>query len=341
MHMQHVEKELINPVQLCQANGTLNPQAIGFSKRPLIQSNLMKNFMRKKKWNSWCIFGEEVLFSVTIGHFDYAAICFVYLFNYETERYTEKIISLPFSRRVKMPEHVLDSISFSHAQINAHITHANNETKLVVTIPDFDRERLEVALDITHPLEDESLNVVIPKSRNIFQFTSKHYILPTTGTITFGNQQFTLDADHSFAVLDFGRGVWDKQAEWNWAMASQRIGKRRIGLNFGGTWTDGTGMTENAIFIDGVMTKIHEDMTFSYDTGNLMYKWDLRTKFSNQIQLTFIPFSKRVKKTNSPFIRSEVAQLVGYFNGVIQLPDHPPLYIRNMLGCMEKHQAKW
>ena len=41
------------------------------------------------------------------------------------------------------------------------------------------------------------------------------------------------------------------------------LGGRRIGLNFGGKWTDGTGMTENAVFVDGVMTKMHEDVIFT------------------------------------------------------------------------------
>src|SRR5699024_10236816 len=136
MHMQHVEKEIIDPVQLCQSNGTLNPQAIGYASRPIIQSNLTKKFMRKKKWNYWCIFGEEILFSVTISHFDYAAVCFVYMLNYETERYIEEKIVLPFSRRIKMSEHVLDHVSFSHAQIDTHITHAQNETKMTVIVPD-------------------------------------------------------------------------------------------------------------------------------------------------------------------------------------------------------------
>lgn len=339
--MQHVEREIINPVPLCQPNGTLNPQAIGYSRRPIIQSNLTKNFMRKKKWNYWCIFGEEVLFSVTISHFDYAAVCYVYMLNFETERYTEKMIALPFSRRIKMPEHVLDHVSFSHSQIDTQITYANDETTMNVIIPDFDGERLEVELDIFHPIEDDSLNVVIPRSRNIFQFTSKHHTLPTTGKITFGEQQFDLRSDHSFAVLDYGRGIWNKHAEWNWAMASQRIGHRRIGLNFGGTWTDGTGMTENAIFIDGKMTKIHEDMNFVYDKDDPMKKWEITTKFSNHVQLTFTPFSKQTKKTTSPFIRSEILQLVGYFDGVIRLPNCPPLYIRNMLGSAEEHNTKW
>ena len=81
-------------------------------------------------------------------------------------------------------------------------------------------------------------------------------------------------------------------------MASQRLGGRRIGLNFGGKWTDGTGMTENAVFIDGVMTKIHEDVLFTYDPKNFMVPWKIRTKFSDTVDLTFTPFFERESKTN-------------------------------------------
>lgn len=139
------------------------------------------------------------------------------------------------------------------------------ETHLSVTIPDFDNEVLHADFHIYHPPGDESLNVVIPKSRNIYQFTAKHHILPTTGFVKLGDARFDFNSDYSFAVLDYGRGIWPREAEWNWAMASQRLRNQRIGLNFGGQWTDGTGMTENAIFIDGAMTKIHEDVVFSYD----------------------------------------------------------------------------
>ena len=56
--MQHVEREIFTTVELCDAKGQLNPEAIGFARKPLIISNLKGNFMRKKKWNYWCVFGE-------------------------------------------------------------------------------------------------------------------------------------------------------------------------------------------------------------------------------------------------------------------------------------------
>lgn len=339
--MQHNERELTKPVLLCDHKGQLNPEAIGYARRPLIQSNLRKNFMRKKKWNDWSVFGEDILFSATISHFDYAAVCFVSLLNYETQRFIEKKIIIPTGRGVKMPEQVLDNIVFTHQQLTIQLFHAENETSLSVNIPDFDGEALQAELDIFHPPEDDSLNVVIPRSRDIFQFTGKHHSLPTTGFVKLGNHEYNFNSDYSFAVLDYGRGVWSRHARRNWAMASQRLGYRRIGLNFGGQWTDGTGMTENAIFIDGQMLKIHEDVIFSYDLNDLNQPWTIKTKFSNHVDLKFTPFFTRSSKTGNRLFHTELQQLIGYFDGRILLPEQSPLYIRQLLGVSEKHIAKW
>ena len=130
-------------------------------------------------------------------------------------------------------------------------------------------------------------------------------------------------------------------AERNWAMASQRVGGRRIGLNFGGQWTDGTGMTENAVFIDGRMSKISEDVIFTYGVENYMAPWSIKTKFSNTVDLTFTPFFERTSQTKTPFMRSKVHQLVGYFNGYVHIKDSAPLIVRQMLGCADDHRAKW
>jgi hypothetical protein len=48
---QHAEREIFAPIALCDSKGNLNPAAIGFSRKPLIDSNLSGHFMRKKKWN--------------------------------------------------------------------------------------------------------------------------------------------------------------------------------------------------------------------------------------------------------------------------------------------------
>ncbi|WP_431028864.1 DUF2804 domain-containing protein [Lysinibacillus sp. LZ02] len=337
---QHAEREILVPTLLCDKKGNLNPEAIGYARKPIIDCNLSGHFMRKKKWNYWCVYGEDILFSATISHLDYAAVCFVYFLEYETQRYVEKTIVIPLGTKVKMPTQVLETVSYGNSELRIRISYFNGDTHLSVTCPDFDGERLQAELTIHHPADDDSLNVVIPWNRQLFQFTAKHHTLPTTGIVKIGERRYTFSEEESYAVLDFGRGVWPREATWNWGMASQKMRGRRIGLNFGGKWTDGTGMTENAVFVDGIMTKIHEDVLFHYDPTHFMKPWAITSKFSDTVNLTFTPFFERVAKTDAKLIRSEVHQLVGYYNGYVKL-ENGALRISQMLGCIEEHLAKW
>lgn len=339
--IQHAEKEITESTLLCDEKGNLNPKAIGFAKKPIIESNLKGHYLRKKKWNYWCVFGDEILFSVAISHLDYAAVCSVYFLNYETQRFIEKTITIPFGNKVIMPSNVLESIRLHSKEMSIQLLYIQHETHMTVTIPDFDGELLHADLHISHPLEDESLNVVIPRNRTQFQFTAKHHLLPTFGFVKMGDSRYAFQSEDNFSVLDYSRGIWPRETIRNWGFASQRVGSRRIGLNFGGKWTDGTGMTENAVIVDGRLTKIHEDVLFSYDMNNFMLPWKVKSKFSKEVDLTFTPFFHRVAKTDGKLFSSEVHQMIGYYNGKIQLENGGTLHIRQLLGSIEETKNKW
>lgn len=339
--MQHVENEIVEATLLCDRKGNLNPAAIGFARKPIIQCNLTGHFMRKKKWNYWCIYGDELMLSATISHLDYAAVCFVYIFEYETQRYFEKTVTIPLGTNVKMSTNVYETVSFRSHDMTLSFHYQTNTTTMDIYIADFDGDILEAHLSIEHPVDDDSLNVVIPWNRQTFQFTAKHHTLPTTGSATLGRRNFDFTPYDSFAVLDYGRGVWPREAVWNWGMASQRVGRKRVGLNFGGQWTDGTGMTENAIFVDGCMHKISEDILFDYNRHNFMEPWKVTSKMSKRVQLTFEPFFERVAETNARVVKSEVHQMIGYYTGRVQLDNGSWLHIPQMIGCVEEHIAKW
>ena len=65
------------------------------------------------------------------------------------------------------------------------------------------------------------------------------------------------------AVLDHGRGKWPHAITWNWAAGfpEGRDDTRGEppGITLGGKWTDGTGPTENGLFVDGVLHKIGDE----------------------------------------------------------------------------------
>ncbi|WJY26600.1 MULTISPECIES: DUF2804 domain-containing protein [Sporosarcina] len=339
--MQHAERELTSPVLLCDTKGLLNPEAIGYASQPIVRSNLRGQFPNKKKWNTWTVYGEEVLFTATVAHFDIGAVCLIYFLDYETERFFEKRVALPFARHVKMPEDVLSSMKFEDSRLSLHVIQENRKSHLSVSISDFDNEPLHADFHISHPADDESVNVVVPKNRSVFQFTAKHHILPTSGILQIGDKRYEFNPDYSFTVYNCTRGIWPKSTDWQWGMASQRSGGRRIGLNLGGQWSDGTGLTENAVIVDGSMTKIHEDVIFSWNPERMKDRWTIHTKFTDCVDLTFTPFFERTAEARRRSIRADFTQVFGYFNGSVKLDSGERLPIRRLLGSCEAFTAKW
>ncbi|MFO7273974.1 MAG: DUF2804 domain-containing protein [Bacillota bacterium] len=332
------EPELMEPVLLCIPGGRLNPGAVGWSRRPLHRCNLTGHWLRKKRWNYWAITTETHLFSLTVSDLDYAGLGFAYFLDFETREFTEQTVLHPFGRGLTLPEDVEGEVRFDDRRLRLYMRDDGTTIRLIAESPDFGGVPLKADFTVTRPPGQESVNVVIPWSRNRFQFTSKQEALPARGEVRLGERRIAFDG---FACLDFGRGVWPYRAFWNWAAASGVQGGRTIGLNLGGGWTDGTGMNENGIVVDGRVTKIHDDLRFDYDPSNFMRPWRIRTRETDQVDLLFEPFFERVARTDALVVRSEVHQMIGRFTGTVVTEAGERIAIERMVGWAEEHRARW
>jgi hypothetical protein len=338
---KYSENEICEAVNLCNDRGELNKNSIGWARKPLFNCNLSGRWLRKKKWNYWCVTNDECLFSATISNIDYAGMIFVYFLDFKTKKFIEKTIMTPFGKGCTMPNVVNESLIFKNSSIDIKMLKENNDTHIILSCNDFMGTTLQADMNINYPDGHETLNVVIPWNKNTFQFTSKHECLPTSGSLRVGESNYSFNSENTFACLDFGRGIWPYRVKWNWANASGRINDRTIGLNLGGKWTDNTGMNENAIVIDGKITKISEDIIFEYDTDNFMKPWSIRSLISDSIELKFTPFYERIAKSDLKIIKSEVHQMIGYFSGRIKMYNDEYIDISNLLGCSEDHFGLW
>ena len=115
---------------------------------------------------------------------------------------------------------------------------------------------------------------------------------------------------------------------------------RTLGFNLGGTWTDGTGMTENGICLDGRLSKIGEDLAFVYDEADFMKPWRIRTK-SRRIDLRFVPFYERVSKAKAGVLFSEVHQMFGHYSGAVVPDTGERIAVTDGFGWIEEHKARW
>lgn len=334
------EKEIKKPVFLCDSQGCLNSSAIGWSRFPIHDCNITGHNSRKKKWNYWLIISDKNLFSITIADMDYAGIIFSYFYDFETKKFIEKTVTLPPPMACSMPDNPGESISYNSKSIHASFFEDKDCTKIHVEIPDFDGITLRAEFFVDKPKEHESLNVVIPWSKNKFQFTSKQNCLPAVGTVELGTETFFFK-EGTMASLDFGRGVWPRNSFWNWATCSGRSNDRVVGINLGGGWTDNTGMTENAVFVDGEISKISDKVIFKYDINNLMSPWTLKTENTERVDLKFTPVYERLSKTNAVFVKSNMYQMFGHFSGIIVTDEGEKIEVKDIFGCAEEHTAKW
>lgn len=336
------EKELTQPVDLCLPDGGLNPLAIGWSRQPLQNCKLYGRPLRKKRWNYWCITNPNYLFSVTLSDVDYAGLPFIYFLDFATGEFIEKTIITPFGKGVQLGHTVPEDASYAGDGCQISIRNNSGGVKMKVEVADFGGKTLKADFQITEPENHESLNVVVPWSERLFQFTAKNNTLPTEGQIILDGKLIKLDDNLTFATLDFGRGVWPYQCFWNWASFSTRLSDgRTLGANFGAGWTDNTGSTENALCIDGRLVKLSEDVTFSYSTQDFKAPWKLHTAETRRVDLTFTPFFERVAKTDMAIIRSEVHQMIGFFDGSIEGEDGKLIQVSHAPGWAEDHHARW
>lgn len=337
----YAETEITAPTLLCDTRGRLNRESVGWSRHPLHTCNIKGRWPRKKRWNYWCVTDNAHLFSVTLSSLDYAGFAFTYFLEYETERFIEQTVMVPFGKGVVLAETVDGTALLEHRSMSVSFENQHVGTHIRVNSRNFGGVPLSADLFVEHPEGHETLNVVIPWSDSLFQFTSKHNCLPTVGTVTLGDSTFAFESGRAFACLDYGRGVWPYATKWNWASCSGTQNGRTIGFNLGGGWTDGTGMTENAILVDGHISKLHEDVAFIYDRANLMNPWIIQTEVSDRVSLSFHPFFERVARTDLVAIRSEMHQLIGRFRGTVVTDDGEVVRVDDLVGWAEEHVARW
>lgn len=335
----HNEPEITSPVRLCGSDGLLNRDAVGWSRHPLHTCNLSPSLARKKKWNYWAVTSNDLLFSATIADADIFQLGGAYVFDRRNRRHIETTVVVP-PATITIPETVSGDMIINHRDMRVALTDEGTGTRIRVEAAHFGGVRLGADITVERPQGHETLNVVIPWTDIQFQYTSKQNTLPASGFVQLGDE--CLDFEHpAFGCLDYGRGVWPEHTIWNWGSASGVRGGRTVGLNLGGRWTDGTGLTENGICVDGQLTKISEDIVFDYDRKAMMKPWRVHTALTERVELDFEPEFERVSETGrrDGFFTS-AHQVFGTYSGRI-IPDGEAIALRDLFGWIEDHEARW
>jgi len=175
---QYEEREFTEPVPLCDGRGRLNLDAWGWSRTPLHLCNLSGRRLRKKKWNFWGLISPSFAFAITLADIDYFGLASAWLQDFETGERFDALSITPFGRGCSMPEEVEQDIAFSGRKLTFSLLHEAGRIKVDLRSPSMGGREARADFVIHKPRGHETLNVVVPWSQDLFQFTSRGWSMP-------------------------------------------------------------------------------------------------------------------------------------------------------------------
>lgn len=338
------ERELTEPVDLCTADGArLNPAALGWSRRPLHRANLAGRFGINKRWDYWAILAGDLVVSCVYADIDHFGLSDVWWADLGTQRSGGNGIVTVGNDDFDLPDRPGTApLRIDRDGFALDLVADDAGTRIVGswTEPDGTPGRLDARVAL--PEDHESLNVVIPWSEELFNFTSKHQARPATGTLVVGEQRWEIGgaAGDAWGVLDVGRGRWPAEIAWNWGGGAGRCGDHVIGLQFGGKWTAGSGYTENGVIVDGRLTKLGNEFEWQYDWDEPMKPWRVVDP-GGQLDVTLTPRYDKHSQLPGREKGSETHQVFGAWSGRIRTDDGLDLELDGIQGFAEEARQEW
>ncbi|WP_373599456.1 DUF2804 domain-containing protein [Paraclostridium bifermentans] len=314
---------------ICHINGDLNEYSIGWNTVPFKDCKINKNHFKKKIWNNYTWMNKDFVLNFAIIDMGYASLVQVDFYDLNSCQNINRIYRYPLSKYIILDERINSYAHFKGRKKFINVLRSSNHLNI-------DLKWKEIDITSIIYLDYESLNMVIPLGYDYFHYTSKHMNLKTEGILTIGKVKYDLRDCKCF--IDYGRGVWKRQTNWNW-ITSGFIDENNINIsiNLASKYTDNIGINENCIKIDDKIYKLKDDIKF-YNINNEGLI-NIKSLKSDEVNLEFKPSINYTKANNMLFLKSKFNQIVGILNGYIKYRDKY-IQINNAIGWCENHFAK-
>jgi hypothetical protein len=338
------ERELTQPVDLCLPDGSaLNPGAAGWSRWPLHRANLDGRFGSNKRWDYWAILAGDLVVSAVYSDVDRFGLADVWWADLATGEAGGHGIVAP-ADAVELPERPGTlPLRIERDGLDLSIVDDDAGTRLRASWTERDGRAGQLDVTVALPEGHESLNVVIPWSDQLFNFTSKHQARPAVGHLVVGDRRRAIGGQggpESWGVLDVGRGRWPAEITWNWGGGAGRSGAHVVGIQIGAKWTAGTGFTENGVIVDGRLSKIGNELRWDYDWDEPMAPWHVEDP-GGQLDIVLRPRFDKHAKLEGRTRGSETHQVFGTWKGCVRTDDGLELDLDGVQGFAEEARQRW
>ncbi|WP_104105452.1 DUF2804 family protein [Nocardioides sp. 616] len=332
------EREITEAVSLTLPDGRLNPAAVGWTRTPVISTDGIGRGRlgrgRNKRWEYWAVTTPTHVVALVVSDIDYAAVHGIWLLDRATgEAIAHDAIGV-LGRSATLPGTLGAGPARSRTKaVRIDIEEVAGGTRLRAQ-----GERVRIDVVAHRPEGHECLGVVVPWTDRLFQYTVKDVARPATGSVWVDGVESVVPEGKSWATLDHGRGRWPYDIRWNWGAGSGRVDGRVIGIQVGGQWTDGTGSVENSLLVDGRLSKISEELVWTYDRDDWLAPW---TVTGDRVDLTFTPFHLKESVTDVKVFASKTHQCFGHWSGRVRDDDGKWVRVADVVGWAEDVHNRW
>lgn len=333
------EREITAPVSLTLPSGHLDPDAVGFTRTPLITTDgIGRGWVgkgRNKRWDYWAFTTPSHVVAVVVSDIDYAGVNGLWVLDRSTGEAIGEDVITPFGAGVHLPATLgRGRTTLNTKALRVQIEEIGGGTRVRARTG-----RVELDVIALRPEGHESLGVVVPWTERLFQYTVKDVARPAVGSVRIDGVEHWLPEGESWATLDHGRGRWPHRVHWNWGAGAGRTDGRVIGVQVGGKWTDGTGSVENSLLVDGRLHKISQELVWDYDLADPMRPWHIS---GEGVELDFTPEYDKHSVTDLKLLSSHTHQCFGVWSGRVRAGEGEHwIRVADVFGWAEDVRQRW
>lgn len=337
---QHIMKK----GRLLNRRGGLNESGYATSPVKLYRrSDIRGNRTRIKEWDYYLIQNDNYGIALTIADNSYIGLLGVSFLDFlkGTEHTENTMTLLPFGK-IGLPEtSVIGNVAVQNKHCDISFENDGTKRTLKASMKNFDHGKPIRMEFILFDEPDDSMVIAIPfeEKQSAFYYNQKIVGMRAQGSVTYGEHTYEFSQDDSFALLDWGRGVWTYNNTWYWSAAQGMLGDRRFGFNLGYGFGNTSAASENMLFYDGKAHKLSR-VSFHIPQDSYMKPWSFSSD-DGRFEMEFTPILDRASRTDFKVICSDQHQVFGQFDGKAVLDDGTVLEVRHLPGFAEKVHNKW
>ena len=334
-------------IPLLDKNGKLTKAGYCFTNMFDYDRKAIKaNGLRIKEWDFYQITDGRYVMQITAADISMGGMANAILFDTKTGKkfFSNSDFKLLSLGKMGLSNDAMTPNVYERHKKNFDLKIENTETKRTIHFSGKCKKEpftVDILMDLFE--NHESLIMAVPFERGDdrqFYLNQKVNCMPVTGTAKVGDLTVEFKPETSFAILDWGRGVWPFHCVWYWGNGSTRLPNGDIfGFEIGWGFGDMSAASENTLFYNGKAHKIG-DLYCENDEKDWMKEWKI-TSSDGRFEMTMKPVFDNITKARFLCIGNVCHQVFGLWSGKAILDDGTVVEIKDVFAFCEKSDNMW